>query len=134
MSRNYVPALTHLQMSPSRRPDILQPCILRSLANIKAVSIHTSHSACHAVVLDVHGTAFLFGRNTSSCLGVPSSTTLAIPEQTPRRLRPFHCGASNNSVKFVNAACGRAHTLLIDNAGDLWTAGLNSLGQVMLIL
>ncbi|KAF8327774.1 regulator of chromosome condensation 1/beta-lactamase-inhibitor protein II [Cantharellus anzutake] len=113
----------------SEFPDILQPCILRSLANIRAVSIHTSHSACHAVVLDIYGTAFLFGRNASSCLGLPSSTSAITSEQTPRRLRPVQCGASKNSIKFINAACGRAHTLLIDDAGDLWTAGINTLGQ-----
>jgi alpha-tubulin suppressor-like RCC1 family protein len=99
--------------------------------------VHTSHSGCHAVVLDVHGTAYLFGRNTSSCLGVDSGAVPYISEKSPRRLRVTHLtkGASGDNdrprgARFVNAACGRAHTLLIDDAGDVWSAGLNTVGQV----
>ena len=110
-------------------PDLPHAHILRSLANVKAVSVHTSHSGCHVAVLDIYGTAYLFGRNASSCLGVHASAVPVISERTPRKLRPSHLGAPS-SAKFVNAACGRAHTLLVDDNGDVWSAGLNTLGQV----
>jgi alpha-tubulin suppressor-like RCC1 family protein len=110
-------------------PDLPHAHILRSLANVKAVSVHTSHSGCHVVVLDIYGTAYLFGRNTSSCLGVYASAVPVISERSPRKLRPSHLGAPA-STKFVNAACGRAHTLLVDDSGEVWSAGINTLGQV----
>ncbi|KAF8318741.1 RCC1/BLIP-II [Clavulina sp. PMI_390] len=89
------------------------------------VSIHTSHSGCHAVTLDRWGNAYLFGRNASSCLGVPFSAEPVISEQAPRVLKPATIGAT----KFVNAACGRSHTLLISDDGEVYSAGNNSLGQ-----
>lgn len=110
-------------------PDLQEPHILRSLANVPIVSIHTSHSACHAVALDKWGTAYLFGRNTASCLGTPASADAVISEQAPRAIRPAHVGAPNNT-KFVSAACGRSHTLLITDTGEVYSAGNNTLGQV----
>ena len=41
-------------------------------------------------------------------------------------------GASK-TVRFVEAACGRNHTLLVGSDGSLWTAGANNLGQVRII-
>lgn len=119
-------------MAPYHSPDLPYAHILRSLANVPIVSIHTSHSGCHVVALDKWGTAYLFGRNASSCLGLPFSTTPVISEQEPRSLRPAHVGAPA-TAKFVSAACGRAHTLLITDGGDVYTAGINSLGQVSLV-
>lgn len=110
-------------------PDLQEPTILRSLANVPSVSVHTSHSGCHAVVLDVWGTAFLFGRNASSCLGVSSDTHPIISEQSPRALRPVHIGAASD-VKFISAACGRSNTLLITDEGEVYSAGNNTVGQV----
>jgi alpha-tubulin suppressor-like RCC1 family protein len=114
-------------------PDLSEPHILRSLANINAVSVHTSHSGCHAVVLDVHGTAHLFGRNASSCLGLPASVTPVVSEQSPRAIRPSHIGAGGFISKFVSAACGRAHTILITDSGNAYSAGINTLGQASLL-
>ena len=59
---------THARYS---HPDLLEPHILRSLGNVKVTGIYTSCNACHAVCLDIDGTAWLFGRNTSGCLGLP---------------------------------------------------------------
>ncbi|KAJ7918807.1 regulator of chromosome condensation 1/beta-lactamase-inhibitor protein II [Mycena leptocephala] len=109
-------------------PDLLEPHILRSLSNIKATSIHTSAHSCHCVVLDVDGVAWLFGRNGSCALGLPN-TVDAISESAPRRLTASELGASA-TTKFVEAACGRNHTLLVGSDGQLWSAGINTLGQV----
>jgi len=108
-------------------PDLLEPHILRSLSNVKAVSIHASCAGCHTIVLDIEGTAWLFGRNQPAALGVPGVD--AISENAPRRLRATDLGAPPGTV-FVNAACGRSHSVLVGSNGRVWTAGLNTLGQV----
>jgi alpha-tubulin suppressor-like RCC1 family protein len=107
----------------------LEPHILRALSNIKAISVHTSAHACHQIVLDVDGIAWLFGRNGKSCaLGVPN-TIEAISESAPRKLTALELGGTP-TTKFVHAACGRNHTLLVGSEGQLWSAGINNLGQV----
>jgi hypothetical protein len=108
-------------------PDLLEPHILRSLSNVKAVSVHASCAGCHTIVLDIEGTAWLFGRNQPAALGVPGVD--AISENAPRRLRATDLGAPPGTM-FVNAACGRSHSVLVGSNGRVWTAGLNSLGQV----
>ncbi|KAI0290568.1 regulator of chromosome condensation 1/beta-lactamase-inhibitor protein II [Russula brevipes] len=110
----------------SDHPDLLEPHILRSLSNVKAVSVHTSCAGCHTIVLDVEGTAWLFGRNQPAALGVPGVD--AISENAPRLLRATDLGAPPGT-KFVSAACGRSHSVLVGSHGRVWTAGLNSLGQ-----
>jgi alpha-tubulin suppressor-like RCC1 family protein len=94
------------------------------------VSIHTSCSGCHFVALDLDGNAWLFGRNGSAALGVPDVEYLS--ENAPRMVRPSDLGASTD-VQFVEAACGRNHTLLVGSDGSLWTSGANNLGQVRII-
>ncbi|PIL24867.1 transcription factor [Ganoderma sinense ZZ0214-1] len=106
--------------------DLLEPHILRSLSNIKAVSIHTSCVGCHCIVLDVDGTAWMFGRNDKSCMGVAGVEEIS--ENEPRRLTAQELGASK-ATRFVHAACGRNHTLLVGSEGQLWTAGQNHAGQ-----
>ncbi|KAI0825648.1 RCC1/BLIP-II [Irpex lacteus] len=107
------------------QPDLAEPHILRSLSNVKAVSIHTSHSGCHCVVLDTDGTAWLFGRSERFVLGVPGDV---VSENAPKKLTPQEVGASKG-VKFVNAACGRSHTVLVGSDGQVWTSGVNNSGQ-----
>ncbi|KAG8905221.1 hypothetical protein FRB99_000441 [Tulasnella sp. 403] len=109
------------------RPDLPSPHILRSLSTIKAVSVHTSHSSCHVIVLTLEGNAFLFGRNSNGALGVPSSVA-SISELAPMKLKPSNIGAPAGA-KFVNAACGRNHSLLITSDGQVWAAGANNHGQ-----
>ena len=117
----------HLPPSFYSHPDLLEPHILRSLSNVKAVSIHASCAGCHTIVLDIEGTAWLFGRNQLAALGVPGVD--AISENAPRRLRATDLDAPPGTV-FVNAACGRSHSVLVGSNGRVWTAGLNTLGQV----
>ncbi|KAH9941975.1 RCC1/BLIP-II [Amylocystis lapponica] len=107
-------------------PDLLEPHILRSLSNIKIVSIHTFCSGCHVVALDVDGTAWLFGRNERAALGVAG--TEVVSENAPRRLTAQQLGASKET-RFVYAACGKNHTLLVGSEGQLWTTGANNAGQ-----
>jgi alpha-tubulin suppressor-like RCC1 family protein len=108
------------------RTDLLEPHILRSLSNVKATSIHTSCCGCHCIVLDVDGVAWLFGRNSPSALGEKGDV---ISENAPRKLKAKELGAPAG-VKFVHAACGRNHSLLVGSNGHVWTAGVNNMGQV----
>lgn len=110
-----------------RHPDLLDPHILRSLSNVKIVSVHAGCAGCHVIALDVEGQAWLFGRNTSSALGV--SGVDVISENAPWKLRAQDLGAAAGT-KFVHAACGRAHSILVGSDGRVWTAGVNLLGQV----
>ncbi|KAJ3530412.1 hypothetical protein NM688_g7713 [Phlebia brevispora] len=106
-------------------PDLLEPHILRSLSNVKATAAYASHSGCHFVVLDIDGVAWLFGRGERSALGVPDEV---VSENAPIRLSPQDLGAPEGT-KFVHAACGRNHTLLVGSGGQLWTCGANHMGQ-----
>lgn len=114
--------------SPSCSPDLPSPHILRSLSNVKVVSVHTSHSGCHAIVLTLEGDAFLFGRNSNGALGIPSSVGF-VSETSPIKLKPASLGAAPG-IKFVHAACGRNHSILVGSVGQVWAAGANNVGQV----
>ncbi|KAG2143761.1 regulator of chromosome condensation 1/beta-lactamase-inhibitor protein II [Suillus bovinus] len=107
-------------------PDLLEPHILRSLSNIKIASIHASCCGCHFILLDVDGAAWMFGRNASSALGVSGED--AISEDTPLRVLPTDLDAEEGT-RFVHAACGRNHSLLVGDDGQVWSAGANNLGQ-----
>lgn len=52
-------------------------------------------------------------------------------ENAPKKLTPQEVGASKG-VKFVNAACGRSHTVLVGSDGQVWTSGVNNSGQVFM--
>lgn len=52
-----------------------------------------------------------------------------VSENAPIKLRASELGA-NKGTKFVDAACGRNHTLLVGSDGQVWAAGANALGQV----
>lgn len=79
------------------------------------------------MVIDLEGDAWLFGRNSSSALGLPDVDYVS--ENAPRLVKPSDLGASSDT-KFVHAACGRNHTLLVGSDGSLWSAGANNVGQV----
>jgi alpha-tubulin suppressor-like RCC1 family protein len=114
----------------SQRPDLLQPHILRSLANIKVTSIHTSAGGCHCIVLDCDGTAWLFGRNNNCALGVTGVDEVS--ENAPKHVTPNQLRAPKGT-RFVHAACGRTHSLLVGSGGELWSVGWNNFGQVTLL-
>jgi alpha-tubulin suppressor-like RCC1 family protein len=68
----------------------------------------------------------MFGRNTPAVLGVKVD---AVSENAPIKLEAKDLGAPKGA-KFVHAACGRNHTILVGSDGQVWTAGANNLGQV----
>ncbi len=123
--------LTATSDATFRIPDLLEPHLLRALLNVKSISVHASCSGCHFVALDVEGNAWLFGRNGFSALGVP--TVEFISENAPHLVKPSDLGAASGT-RFVHAACGRNHTLLVGSDGSVWAAGQNNFGQVARIL
>jgi alpha-tubulin suppressor-like RCC1 family protein len=118
-------ALKH-NLARIRHPDLLEPHILRSLSNVKITSIHASCCGCSCIALDVDGAAWLFGRNAPAALGVADIDVIS--ENAPRRMTAQQLGAKG--ARFVHAACGRGHSLLVGSDGQVWTAGVNSAGQV----
>lgn len=112
---------------PHNSPDLAEPHILRSLSNVKISSIHSSSNGCHFIALDASGTAWMFGRNERASLGVAGREYIS--ENAPLKLTaPVLHGASPRT-RFVHAACGRNHSLLIGSEGQVWSAGANNLGQ-----
>lgn len=138
-----------LSSSPSSRVDLLGPHILRALANVKIVSIHSSCSAVHFVCIDselhrpsrscttglkltrsaVDGNAHLFGRNSPTVLGPTSlGTSEYITETQPKCISPQSLGAGPG-VKFASAFLGKQTTFLVGSDGQLWSCGENKQGQ-----
>ncbi|KAI0032961.1 RCC1/BLIP-II [Vararia minispora EC-137] len=107
-------------------PDLPEPHILRSLANVQVVAVYTSSSSCHAIALDTAGNAWVWGRNTSAALGIP--TVEYVSENAPRRIAPSDLGAPAGT-RFVHGATGRSHSIIVGSNGRVWTAGANNLGQ-----
>ena len=52
-----------------------------------------------------------------------------ISENAPRKVTVRSLNGRDGG-KFVHAATGRNHTLLVTDEGEVWTAGNNALGQV----
>ncbi|KIY46829.1 RCC1/BLIP-II protein [Fistulina hepatica ATCC 64428] len=126
LGRKERPGGQKVAFDAEQRPDLTEPHILRSLSNVKIKSIHAGSMAVHHVALDIDGMAWLFGRNSSSCLGIAGVDMVS--ENAPYRLTAHDLGAPPDT-KFVHAACGRYHTLLVGSGGELWTAGSNVYGQ-----
>lgn len=93
-------------------PDLDEPHLLRPLANVRIASVHGSGVASHFVCVGADGTAYIFGR----ALGGP------VPEGSPQRVRL--------ASAIVQAAVGRAHTVLVCADGTAFSAGSNNVGQV----
>jgi alpha-tubulin suppressor-like RCC1 family protein len=69
----------------------------------------------------------MFGRNERSALGVPGVDQIS--ENAPVHLLAASLPGASAQTRFVHAACGRNHSLLVGSEGQLWTAGVNNLGQ-----
>lgn len=113
----------HLRRCSS--PDLLEPHILRSLTNVQATAVYSSHSACNFIVIDVDGQAWTFGRYN---LG-PGKETI-ISENAPQKWRVHEDLGAPKGTKIVHAACGRNHSLMVGSNGQVWSMGINTLGQV----
>ncbi|WVR07652.1 hypothetical protein IAU60_004694 [Kwoniella sp. DSM 27419] len=107
--------------------DLVSPYILRSLSNIKISKLITGPAANYAIVLDIHGAAYIFGKVPSPSLA--STPDGIVSENAPSKISPTSLGLAEG-VKFVGGAAGRAHAFLIDSEGGVWGCGNNVVGQV----
>lgn len=117
--------------------DLESPHILRSLSNVRVVSIHSAPTASHFVCIDIEGGAWLFGRNEASNLGSTSASGAGGAKEgfvlatCPRYLTPERLGHDGDpTARFTSAIVGRSFTLLITSDGALYAAGDNKHGQL----
>jgi alpha-tubulin suppressor-like RCC1 family protein len=69
----------------------------------------------------------MFGRNERASLGVPGREYIS--ENAPLKLSTPTLPGASPKTRFVYAACGRNHSLLIGSEGQVWATGANNLGQ-----
>lgn len=92
------------------------------LAKKKIALIATSPTSCHSVAITADGEAYGWGRNENGQLGLGMSSAV-VPLPTPLTV-------SDDDVKFVGAATGKTHTILVGSNGYAYAAGGNVLGQL----
>jgi len=78
-------------------------------------------------MLDVSGSAWMFGRNERASLGVAGRDYIS--ENAPLKLLASSLPGASARTRFVHAACGRNHSLLVGSEGQVWSTGANNLGQ-----
>ncbi|WVN90839.1 uncharacterized protein L203_106082 [Cryptococcus depauperatus CBS 7841] len=105
--------------------DLMSPHILRSFSNVKISKLITGPSANYAIVLDIYGAAYLFGRPPA----LSSSPNGVISENNPLKISPSSVGLPKGS-KWIRGAAGRGHFLLLDSEGGVWGCGNNVVGQL----
>ncbi len=92
------------------------------LSNIIAIAAGNGHS----LALAADGTVYAWGLNNRGQLGLGNRTNNAFPVQIP-----FLKNVNYNQPSLVFAiAAGAAHSLLLDNDGQLYAAGWNDYGQL----
>lgn len=80
----------------------------------------SSCTACHSVIITEDGQALSFGRNDKGQLGLGDLVTRFEP--TPV--------ATLSGQKIISAACGKGHTLFLNDKGVVYAAGDNKMGQL----
>nr|XP_019044112.1 hypothetical protein I302_07392 [Kwoniella bestiolae CBS 10118]OCF23042.1 hypothetical protein I302_07392 [Kwoniella bestiolae CBS 10118] len=110
-----------------RLTHLLSPVILRSLCNVKITKLITGSSANYAVVLDIFGAAYIFGKPPSPSLA--TSPDGIISEHAPVKISPSAVGLPEGA-KFVSGTAARGHLLLLDDQGGVWGCGNNVVGQI----
>ena len=83
----------------------------------------------HTCALTSSGSAYCWGRAESGQLGVPTPSTICLPDQGgfPCGLVPFPV---DGGLSFVQLTAGEAHTCGLTSDGSAWCWGRNSDGQL----
>ncbi|KAF9115131.1 hypothetical protein BGX27_008836 [Mortierella sp. AM989] len=92
------------------------------------VKIATGPNAAHSVFLTDDGDAWVLGRNEKGQLGLGDTDPHPHPMKVPTIYTTV--GKKTTNLKFVNAAVGRNHTILIADNGAVYGAGDNKMGQL----
>ena len=78
----------------------------------------------HTILIDENGGVWTAGNNQYGQLG--RATNIG----SQKANADFEQASVNGNVKIVAADAGRDHTVLLDENGDVWTAGYNFFGQL----
>lgn len=100
-------------------PNLWGPHRLSSLKGIRVRFVAAGNVACHSVLITEEGKTMTWGRNDKGQLGHGDLV---------RRDDPLVVEALKNET-VISAACGRSHTLFIDERGDVYSCGENKMGQ-----
>jgi len=102
--------------------DLQEPTILayKSIFNQSKIAIiATSSTSAHSIAITTDGVAYAWGRNEMGQCGIGSGTSACVPLPTKIELEG----------KFVGAAVGKNHSVLVEEDGSVWAVGGNKYGQ-----
>jgi len=101
----------------------IQPARVPSLSNVKHIYVSDSYLGYADVfALTEDGLLYAWGYNASSMLGMSKTTTVTTPTLVPL---PSELAARS----IVKVSCGRSCSFILDDQGDLWSSGSDSVGQ-----
>jgi len=101
--------------------DLQEPTLLgyeSIFENQHVAVIATSSTAVHSIIITTDGTAYSWGRNESGQCGF-GSTSVCVP--VPKKIE--------HASKFVAAAVGKSHSILVADDGVCYAVGFNKYGQ-----
>ncbi|KAG0227185.1 hypothetical protein BGW42_003111 [Actinomortierella wolfii] len=102
--------------------------IIREFADLKIVKVVTGPSAAHSVFITDDGDAWVLGRNEKGQLGIGDTDPHPLPIKVPTLYADS--GKKKGSLRVVDAAVGRNHTVLVTDTGAVYAAGDNKMGQL----
>mmetsp|Transcript_7313 Transcript_7313/g.9125 ORF Transcript_7313/g.9125 Transcript_7313/m.9125 type:complete len:636 (-) Transcript_7313:231-2138(-) len=90
----------------------------------KGVSyVATSSSSCHSIAITSEGIPYGWGRNEAGQLGLGSENP------APCVFSPVKLDGGWGLNKIVSASTGKSHSVLVDETGAVYAAGMNKNGQ-----
>ncbi|KAF9188625.1 hypothetical protein BGZ51_000488 [Haplosporangium sp. Z 767] len=110
------------------RPHLETFHLIREFADLKIVKAITGPTAAHSLFITDDGDVWALGRNEKGQLGVGDSEPHPYPVKVPTIYDTV--GKKHTNVKFVDAAVGRHHSILISDTGAVYGAGDNKMGQL----
>ncbi|KAG0216375.1 hypothetical protein BGX28_002845 [Mortierella sp. GBA30] len=102
--------------------------LVREFADLKIVKAVTGPAAAHSIFITDDGDVWVLGRNEKGQLGVGDTTPHPLPMKVPTIYTTV--GKKTTNLKFVDAAVGRNHSILIAENGAVYGAGDNKMGQL----
>ena len=104
-------------------PTLLFPSSIFGKTTTKIAYIATSPTSCHSIAITTTGQAYGWGRNETGQLGLGYNSPV-VPLPTLLYVE------SESNLKFVGAAVGKYHTLLVGANGKVYGSGGNICGQL----
>ena len=98
--------------------DLQEPNLFTSTFSKKVAFVASAPTAVHSICILTDGSAYAWGRNEAGQCGF-GSTSNCIP--LPKKIEL--------EGKFIGAAVGKSHSILIEEGGVAYAVGLNKYGQ-----